>query len=150
MKLWKYLLGVVLALALLVGTLLLAGNDPKQIINPPSLLILILLIAIMIVCSIGFKSINSSFKLAFSSDKADVKEYKKAVVDFKSLRRYIYISGIIATFLGLIAMTSNYIDDAQAVSSNTAVLLICPLYSFVLQLVVVEPILNYLKRNAVE
>jgi membrane protease YdiL (CAAX protease family) len=150
MKLFNYLLGVVIVLAVTAVTIIVAGNLLITYADILSLLIVILLPLPPMIGLFGWKGFWSSLGLAFRREAAEPEEYRHAAEVVRFLGRLIYLSAVLGFFIGFIGILTHYKaeETTELLAANFGVSLLVIFYAIVLNLVFVEPIRAYLKSRS--
>jgi flagellar motor component MotA len=142
----------VIVIAVLVLLVVLAGGEIADFISPMSLLLVVIPPVIMALANFRLREIGRGIRLAFESTIGTTKELSDALLLFVSLGRYVALSGVLGTFLGIIVMLSRLQADAPTVGLGLALSLITALYAVVVYMVVVLPLRTAISRklNAID
>jgi flagellar motor component MotA len=147
MKTLRYFISLFCALAFFILGIYASGGMLLNYVDIPSFICVVLATIAMLRSGWTFKEMGGAFKaaLAVRTDRGDL---EKADVFFKLMRRYLYVSGILSTFIGLIAMFKNF-DDPSRFLPNLGVSFIVVFYALLLDFTVALPF-GYMVRRGVK
>lgn len=118
--------------------ILFSGANIAWFVSIPSLLMVVAPSLFLSLCSFGFGEIGSYFSAGFSRQVEPKEVLLNALVFFQSLKKYLFVSGIIGTFVGVIAILST-LGDVKTVAFNTGLAVLTVLYAFILYMGLVVP-----------
>ncbi|TFG60121.1 MAG: hypothetical protein E4H36_12605 [Spirochaetales bacterium] len=144
-----YFLFAVIALGVLGLGIVFAGAGFLTYIDWASALVILFTTAALLVCSFRLREIGSYFAAAFRGRGADTSTLKKGIGFFLAMQRYLIISAVLATMIGIIALLS-VLGDPTYVSKGLALALLSILYAVTLILVVALPFRTSLERKLAE
>lgn len=145
----SYFIFLFVALGVLCSGIVFAGARFATYVDVPSMMIVILITASLLVSSFRLKEIGSFFAGAFRERTADIPTLKKGICFFTAMQRYLIISAVIGTMIGVIAMLS-ILGEPRAIGSGLGLALLTILYAVVLILVVAVPFRTSLARKLAE
>lgn len=140
---------LILGLALICGAVVTSGGGINTFLNIPSLILVLLLPLLLTLATHGFGEIGASFRAAASRDSLDKEALQNAVLFFRSLSRYMLLSGFTGTITGFIALLA-FADDSAAIAANMSLALITTYYAIVLYLVFCLPFLVALRKKQID
>jgi flagellar motor component MotA len=146
-----YFVGVILVLCVLVFGMLFAAAGIGYFVDFASLIMVV--IPAVILCLVTFppRVIGRSFTVAFNRQTASEAELRQAAVFFRTLKRFILLSGFIAALIGIVTILWQQQDMPTAkISQGFAVLLISVFYSLILILVLAVPFRAAVERKLAE
>lgn len=122
-----YIIAVVIFIAILVGTILI-GAPITVFFDLPSLLIIVLITATMLMASGLFNDFKRAFKVIMSRDNQFSKvEIEKSYLAIELTIKLIINSGLLGSLIGLISMLRS-IDNPSTIGPNVAVMLLTLFY----------------------
>ena len=143
----RFIICSIVVLMITTFSIVTSGNSLALYTSISSLVIAILLpyiiVSFIFSPSEQIKMNNEIFKPVGNGDK---KLLTSALVYLQSLKKLLIYSGVLSTFMGLIAMGAN-LEDPEALGPNFAVLLIVPLYVALFLLIVIEPLRASAEKN---
>jgi flagellar motor component MotA len=148
MKARRYLVSLFCALACIVFGIYASGGTLLVYVDIPSVLCVVCVTVAMLRSGYGFREMGAAFAAALSS-RAEAPALERAELFFAQMRRYLYVSGILSTFLGFIAMFRLF-KDPERFMPNLAVALIVVFYALLLDLAVALPLGHMAKRALAE
>jgi flagellar motor component MotA len=148
MKTLRYLISLLCALAFFALGIYTSGGVLLAYVDIPSFACVVLATIAMLRSGWTFKEMGGAFKAALSA-VPERQALEKAEVFFKLMRRYLYVSGLLSTLLGWIAMLKNF-DDASRLAPNLGVSVIVVLYALLLDFTVALPFGYMVKRGLKE
>jgi flagellar motor component MotA len=144
----SYFLNLILILTVVVLVFMFFGGDILWILDLASILIILVLSLSSLLMNNGIRDFARCHKLAFSRETSEKESLDKAINLFSALRSNLMAAGIVGAAMGLIIMLGN-LSDTSHIGPALATTLITMLYSFLLQLIWVNPLLTALKDRKV-
>lgn len=138
MNAFRHFLSVACALAIVILVLVFSGGRIGTYFDIPSAIMIIGVPLALLRAGWGFGEMGAAFRNALS-DKAARAELEDAAFFFKTAKRYLLGSGVLAILLGSIAMLSN-LGDLSRLGPNVAVALISIFYALALVLLLCLPL----------
>ena len=143
-----YFLGLVLFSLLIFITLWLSvGISAVNIYVDFLSLILILLCSIfLLLANYSLGEIRMYFSLGFRKADADKTDITNGILFFTSLQKYLILSGLMGTFIGIIAVLAN-LNNPEVTGSGLALSLMTVLYAIILSMGIVVPFRTGLQKR---
>jgi flagellar motor component MotA len=141
----NYFISLIMALLLIGGIIVVTGAGPLAYLDIPSLIVVTLLPAIMIIASFSFEEIGRSFSAALDPN-ADQADLRKAHAFFGALGKYVNLAAGIGIVAGIIAIASN-LSSYESAGLGISLALLVVFYSMILQLIFVIPFHTAIKKN---
>jgi len=145
----SYFIFVVVALGVIAAIVWVAGGRFLMYIDFPSVAAVFLITVPLLASSFRLKEIGSFFKAAFRGVRADASTLKKGICFFSAMRRYLIISAVLGTMIGVIAMLS-VLGEPSALGRGMALALLTIMYAVILILTVALPFRVSLERKLAE
>ncbi len=134
-----YFLALILVLAVFALGIIWSAGSLLMFLDFPWLVVVVVPTVLLCFTSFSPADIGRSFKASFGKAPAAEKDLKTAVVFFKALQRYLVLSAIIGSVIGLIAMLANINRDAAGIGMGFAILADGAFYAALLIMVVAVP-----------
>lgn len=126
-----YLIGIIVYLALLIGTTLLVGS-PGAFIDLPSIIIILVFSISMLMASGLLRDLIRGFKIMGKTENTyTVLELQKTEIAVGLAIKLLLLSGVLGSLIGVIAMLSG-LSDLSLIGKNLAVALLTMLYALLL------------------
>ena len=125
----------------LLGIVVIVGMcaDPIRLIDPPSLLVVILPSLLLLVSTFEPASIQQAFTAAVRGTTLALEPLRVSTLILSELIRLLSAAGIIGTFIGFVLMLSD-MSDPSAIGPAFAVALLPTFYALILGGLVVAPL----------
>lgn len=122
-----YIFAIVIFIAILVGTIIL-GTPITVFLNLPSILIIVLITATMLMASGLFNDFKRAFKVIMSRDNLFSKvEIEKSYLAIELTIKLIINSGLLGSLIGLIQLLGT-LNNPSTIGPNVAVMLLTLFY----------------------
>ena len=141
-----YPVWVVIGIGMFVLAIVFAGAPVSLYLSLPALIVVVLPPVFLTLGSFGWTGFWRSFRIAFEGVSATRLELKTGVKLFGALRRFLLLTGIITTMIGLIAMLSS-LNQPDEIGHVVALALITLFYSLNLIFFVAIPFSAALKTR---
>lgn len=143
-----YFISFAFILALIGFGIILGGRGFGWYIDIPSLVMIILPMFFIPAAAYGVTGTGKAFSLPFRED-VDRKELLHAENIFRTLRRTVWLTGVIALLIGNIAMLGN-IELVSGYTVGLGVAILAFFYSLSIDLVIVTPYLMGIRRRLID
>ena len=135
-----YFLAVILVLGVLAISMVFAAARIAIFLDIPTLIILTVPSLALCLATFPPRDIGRSFAAAFTRHASTEAELRTAAVFFRSLERYILLSGFIGALIGIITiLTVAELSNTEGVATGFALLLLSVFYALVLMLALAVP-----------
>lgn len=141
-----YFASLIVTAGLLAFTMILSGSHLSWYLDFPSLVVMALPTLVLSMGTHGAKGVLAAFGAAFGDRQKTRQELELALLAARSLGRFAWLSSLIGTFIGAIAILGN-IGAMEKVGSNVAVALICVFYAALFEFAVVSPMAARIRRR---
>ncbi|MCK5200024.1 MAG: MotA/TolQ/ExbB proton channel family protein [Spirochaetales bacterium] len=139
MKFFYFTVIIVFAVLLFLTCWVAAGIDSVGIfIDPPSAMLVILCSLVLLLANYSLRDIRKHFAMGFKKENFDSTDLKNGIVFFSALQKYLLLSGMMGTFIGMIAMLA-MLDDTAKIGRALSLSLLTALYAIILSMVVAVP-----------
>lgn len=146
-----YFVAAALALCVLVIGMVFAAARIDYFLDYPSLIMVVVPAAVLCLAAFPPRVIGRSFTVAFSRQTASEQELRQAAVFFRTLERFILLSGVIGALIGIVTILSQQQDvPMKKIGQGFALLLITVFYALVLTLVLAVPFRAAVERRLAE
>ena len=145
----SYPFWMILTLGLFVLAIVFAGAKVTTYASLPAFLVVVFPPFVLVVAVHGLAGIGRSFRVAFEGVAATRQELETGASLFGSLQRYLLLTGLITTMIGLIAMLAN-LYEADGIGPVVALALITLFYSLMFILTVAVPFRSALEKRLIE
>jgi len=144
-----YFVAVVLVLGVLVLGMVFAAAQPLVFIDIPGLVMVVVPTLVLCLATFPPRVIGRSFTVAFIRQPASEPELRQAAVFFRSMERYLLLSGLIGAIIGIVTMLTLLLDVAKF-GQGLAILLLTVFYAVLLMLVLAIPFRTAVERRLAE
>ena len=144
----RFFISVIIILSGLVLFVLLDLNSIWLFLDLPSFILVGLFPFLFASTLIGFKKMKSAFSI-LRNNKPEKGTLMQALYFFDMYGKVTWITGLVFLIIGVIGLLAN-LEDTAALGANLALALICPLYSGLINLVIVIPYKITIKRKVME
>ena len=141
-----YWIWMLMGVGIFIVAIIFTGASITVFIYPESIIIVVFAPAFLTIAVYGLPTFARSFKIAFREATASRKELQTGIKLFGALQRYLLLTGLITTMIGLVAMLANLVDATQ-IGPNLALALITLLYSLIFIFAVALPFKNALESK---
>ena len=141
-----YILILVLFFGIWSAGILIAGAKFGLFLNIPSLIVTLGIAIILLLSNFSLREIFRYFAIGFKKDEISREELKNGILFFKSLQRYLIISGFTGFLVGAIVLLWGF-EDPSSLASGLAVALITILYALMLTACLALPFRTGLQRK---
>ena len=145
----RFLIAFIIVIGLIIFGIWEGAGKITWLISLPALILMIVPAIVLTLASYSLKEFFQGFRLAFSKKTDPDITYGKYVIMFQAMRRYAYLAGVMATFLGILIMMVA-LNDTGAILSGTATALITLFYALILDLTVLLPFKTTLQKKEAE
>ena len=146
MKLLRYIVSIILFLAVLTFTVWMSRSDIRWFLDIPSLALILLWAFVLGLARFSVADMGRAFRAAWSGAPVSRMERERATVYFRFLGRSLLCGGAAGTLIGVISLFGSLDDPAQT-GMWLSVSLITTLYALILAAVVVWPALASLEQG---
>jgi len=111
-----------------------------------SIMLVLLCSIILLMANFSLSDIRKYFVIGFNKDTALPSDLKNGILFFSSLQKYLILSGVLGSVMGLIAILS-MLEEPQVVGQSLALALITALYAIILSMVIAIPFKTGLQKR---
>jgi flagellar motor component MotA len=145
-----YMLYLLVAVALCVSGILIAGGSLLWFCDAPSLIFTPVIAIILLLGHFSPGEMIEAFKCAGKSEKSE-SELKKSLLFFETFQRLNILSGILGFMLGLIMiLISQELSNEKVIGPYFAVAFLTMLYSLVIMLLITVPFQSAIKKKLIK
>lgn len=144
----SYFLSLAVLLLMVIFAMVMSGCV-LCFVDIGSLLMVVIPTFFMLIASYSLSEIGRNFSMGFSKGSPRPEELKTAIIFFKSMQKYLAISGALGFFTGLIAMLA-MLGDPDHIGSGMALALITVLYALILTMAIALPFRTGLEKKLAE
>lgn len=144
---YSAVMGFLLMIAVFVWVMMQSSRSMSWFIDGPSAFLLFLTISMIFNASGTARNLFQAFPICYGNKEYSGQEVGKALNAVRLLMKGIFLSGVFAVCIGLIA-TMNYGEDSQEIRWMIAVSLIPLLYSMIL-IIILLPVESRLKDKMI-
>jgi hypothetical protein len=143
-----YFLYLVLFIAVLVYVMIVVGCV-GCFLDIGSLLMVLLCTLFMLKANYSFGEMGRYFSCAFSCKNPWIVDIKNGIIFFKTMQKYLFISGGLGVLMGMIGMLA-MLEDPNKIGAGMALALITVLYSLFFNMAVAIPFKIGLEKQLVK
>ncbi len=112
----------------------------------PSAILILFFAFVPLLATYSFGEIRNCFVIGFRKSGVDKVDIKNAILFFSSLQKYLILSGLLGTFVGVIALLS-FLGSPGEVGKGMAVALLISFYAVILSIVIAVPFKTGLQKR---
>ncbi len=147
MKKTYFLSIIVFAVLLFLAEWISVGiGDIDIYLDFMSILLILMCPLVLLLANYSLSDIRKYFTIGFEKESAEPVDLKNGIVFFSSLQKYLILSGIMGSLIGLIAILA-MLAEPEVIGSALALALITTLYAVILSMVVTTPFKTGLQRR---
>ena len=141
----RYLFSLLVCAIGIACTILATGGSAWNYLDLPSFIMVGLFPFLFVSVLFGFRNMAQAFSVPLK--KASGKDALiQALHFFKMYGKTTWIAGLIGVFMGAIAMLAN-LGDLSAIGPNVALAIVSPLYSGIINMVIIIPFTIFIKNH---
>ena len=138
---------VAFALLLFFTCLMAVGiGDVTIFIDFTSAILVLLCSLVLLLANYSLGDIRKYFSMGFKKEKIDKEDLKNGVLFFSAFQKYLILSGLMGTFIGMIAMLA-MLDDTEKIGRAMSLSLLTALYAIILSMAVASPFKTGLQKR---
>lgn len=141
-----YLIWMLLSVGVFIVAIIFTGANITVFVYPEALIIVVFAPTFLTIAVYGLPAFGRSFRIAFRGVASSRKELNTGVKLFGTLQRFLLLTGLVTTMIGLIAMLANLVDESQ-IGPNLSLALITLFYSLMIVFTVASPFKSALENK---
>ena len=147
MKKSYFSLIIVFAVLLFLAEWISVGiGDVDIYLDMMSILLILMCPLVLLLANYSLSDIRKYFAIGFKKENVEPVDLKNGIIFFSSLQKYLVLSGIMGSLIGLIAILA-MLADPEVIGQSLALALITALYAIILSMVVATPFKTGLQKR---
>ncbi len=141
-----YFASLIVTAGLLAFAMVVSGSRFAWYLDFPSLVVVLFPAFVLSMGTHGTEGTFGAFSAAFGDTEKTRQELELSLLAARSLGRFAWLSSLIGSFIGAIAILGN-LGAMERIGSNVAVALICVFYAALFDFAVVSPMTARIRRR---
>ena len=138
---------IVFAVLLFLAEWISVGiGDIDIYLDMMSILLILMCPLVLLLANYSLSDIRKYFAIGFKKENVEPVDLKNGIIFFSSLQKYLVLSGIMGSLIGLIAILA-MLADPEVIGQSLALALITALYAIILSMVIATPFKTGLQKR---
>jgi len=144
-----YFVSVGLFVGLICFAIIVSGARLTQFINIPCFVMVVGCTFILLLANFNLREMGRAFVIGFRKKGDSLEGLNKGYIFFKSMQRYLIISGLLGTITGAMAMLVN-LRDSSKIGLGVSLSIMTLLYGIVFSTLIPIPFITGIKKRLIE